>query len=193
MRVTLLRFIFVYLRGPPVGEEEFCSLGRVTKGTVCHGLLRFFFRAGRGSACRFACRPGWEHVGCGLVVSSCAAAVCRGSRTCRFACRPGGHVGRKTCWLPYGILVPPQFLFSFSGVCVCGSYGTGVAGKFAGAMPSWDWMHEVDWQMLGGVCAGNSGEVPLPLVIAQVIRSDVSLEKRVISPRRHGKHRTRKW
>ena len=67
------------------------------------------------------------------------------------------------------------------------------ARKFAGAMPSWDWMHEVDWQMLGGVCAGNSGEVPLPLVIAQVIRRDVSLEKRVISPRRHGTHRNRKW
>ena len=67
------------------------------------------------------------------------------------------------------------------------------ARKFAGAMPSWDWMYEVDWQMLGGVCAGNSGEVPLPLVIAQVIRRDVSLEKRVISTRRHGTHRNRKW
>ena len=66
------------------------------------------------------------------------------------------------------------------------------ARKFAGAMPSWDWMHEVDWQMLGGVCAGNSGEVPLPLVIAQVIRRDVSLETRVIGPRRHGTHRHRK-
>ena len=85
-----------------------------------------------------------------------------------------------------------SFQFSFSGVCVCGLYGTVVARKFAGAMPSWDWMHEVDWQMLGGVCAGNSGEVLLPLVIAQVIRRDVSLETRVIGPRRHGTHRHRK-
>ena len=36
------RNMFVYLRGALVGEEEFCHLGRVTKGTGWHAVLRLF-------------------------------------------------------------------------------------------------------------------------------------------------------
>ena len=60
--------------------------------------------------------------------------------------------------MPYGMLVLRQFFLSLSGVCVCRSDGRGVAGQFADAMPSWDTMHEVDWQMLSGACAAISGK-----------------------------------
>ena len=65
----------------------------------------------------------------------------------------GKHVG---CRLAFH---SRHSFLSFSGVCVCGSDGHGVVGELAGAMPSWDWVHEVDPQMRGGVCAGISGEV----------------------------------
>ena len=78
--------------------------------------------------------------------------------SCAAACRLDGPVGWATCWLPFCICLSTDLL-GLSGVCVCGSDGHGFVGTLAGAIPSWDGVHDVDAQMRGGVCAGISGDL----------------------------------